>query len=115
MKCVKINERGCWAAGNIENELPALQQWVGGYIEIVPLAAELAVVCNEEGKLRGLPVTAMLTLRGGLTPVDTLCGRLLIVRTAEDGTLRGLLPGDAAEARLYVHPETEKAPSRRGA
>lgn len=39
----------------IENELSALQNAVGGYIEIVPAFGGAVVVCNEEGRLMGLP------------------------------------------------------------
>ena len=39
----------------IENTLPALQQVVGGYIETVTLATDCCIICNEEGRLEGLP------------------------------------------------------------
>ena len=35
----------------IDNELEALQDFVGGYIEHVQLAPGLGVICNEEGRL----------------------------------------------------------------
>lgn len=38
----------------VENTLEAQQALVGGYIEMVPLGKGLYLVCNEEGKLRGL-------------------------------------------------------------
>lgn len=37
------------------NELSALQHLVGGYIETVTIADRLVVICNEEGRLLGLP------------------------------------------------------------
>lgn len=39
---------------NIENTLQNLQRTVGGYIEVVHIATDLVVICNEEGKLMGL-------------------------------------------------------------
>lgn len=39
----------------IENSLSALQEAVGGYIETVTFAEDCCVVCNEEGRLQGLP------------------------------------------------------------
>lgn len=39
----------------IENELSVLQEAVEGYIQAVPLAADVCIICNEEGKLIGLP------------------------------------------------------------
>ena len=38
-----------------ENELEAFQQAVGGFIETVTVAADLVIICNEEGRLKGLP------------------------------------------------------------
>lgn len=37
------------------NELKAFQEAVGGYIETVTLATDLVIICNEEGRLLGLP------------------------------------------------------------
>lgn len=39
----------------VENTLEALQEKVGGYIETVTLASDACIVCNEEGRLRGMP------------------------------------------------------------
>jgi hypothetical protein len=39
----------------IDDSLEALQKVVGGYIEHVTLAPRLAAICNEHGKLDGLP------------------------------------------------------------
>ena len=39
----------------VENTLEGLQKAVGGYIEAVYLEDNVVLVCNEEGKLRGLP------------------------------------------------------------
>ena len=38
-----------------DNDLKAFQEAVGGYIETVTLTPEIVVICNEEGRLRGLP------------------------------------------------------------
>lgn len=40
---------------DIPNELNVLQGIVGGYIEAVPVAEDVVVICNEEGRLYGLP------------------------------------------------------------
>lgn len=39
----------------VENTLKALQDEVGGYIETVTIASDAVVICNEEGRLCGLP------------------------------------------------------------
>lgn len=39
----------------IANELEASQKIVGGYIEVVQVDADVLMVCDEEGKLKGKP------------------------------------------------------------
>jgi hypothetical protein len=39
----------------IDNSLEAMQKVVGGYIQSVPLFDGIFLICNEEGKLGGLP------------------------------------------------------------
>ena len=40
---------------DIDNTLEAMQEFVGGYIEAVTLPDGKVIICNEEGKLLGLP------------------------------------------------------------
>ena len=40
---------------DIHNTLEELQAAVGGYIETVTFASDAVVICNEEGRLQGLP------------------------------------------------------------
>lgn len=40
---------------DIDNTLAALQREVGGYIEVVTLPYGAALICNEEGRILGLP------------------------------------------------------------
>ena len=44
-----------WKIAEIENTLEALQQGVGGKLEAVTLASDACVLCNEEGRLLGMP------------------------------------------------------------
>lgn len=39
----------------IPNTLKALQEQVGGFIEVLTVATDMALICNEEGRLMGLP------------------------------------------------------------
>ncbi len=42
---------------NIDNKLTAFQQKVGGYIEVIsPFNDDACLICNEEGKIKGLPL-----------------------------------------------------------
>ena len=44
-----------WKVAEIENTLEALQQGVGGKLEAVTLASDACALCNEEGRLPGMP------------------------------------------------------------
>ena len=44
-----------WKIAEIENTLEALQRGVGGKLEAVTLASDAYVLCNEEGRLLGMP------------------------------------------------------------
>ena len=44
-----------WKIAEIENTLEALQQGVGGKLEAVTLASDACILCNEEGRLLGMP------------------------------------------------------------
>lgn len=62
----------------IKNDLDSLQKIVGGYIEVVTIGEDsagnkLAIICNEEGKLQGLPPNRLI--RG----FDMMVGNFLIV------------------------------------
>lgn len=38
-----------------DNTLEAFQREVGGFIETVTLATDMCLICNEEGRIKGLP------------------------------------------------------------
>ena len=44
----------------IDNTLEALQNMVGGYIETLTVFEDAALVFNEEGRLKGLPVNCRI-------------------------------------------------------
>lgn len=61
----------------IENSLSELQEAVGGYIETVTFAEDCCIICNEEGRLQGLPYN--LTFCG-----VSFVGTILFVGVAGD-------------------------------
>ena len=70
----------------IDDTLSAKQDLVGGYIEMTtpPMHPDDAVIiCNEEGKLCGLPYNRMLFLDNGI-PYDVIAGTFFIVRAPWD-------------------------------
>ena len=81
----------------LPNTLEAFQSAVGGYIETLGLDGGAVLVCNEEGKLRGLPANRRV---GG----DTIAGTFLIAGSA-DGEFCSLSEEDAASyAGQYAEP-----------
>lgn len=55
MKIVKKDPGKSPEIIEIENTFSAFQEAVGGYIETVTLFEDLCLICNEEGRLMGLP------------------------------------------------------------
>ncbi|KTE90727.1 hypothetical protein AT727_23970 [Desulfitobacterium hafniense] len=62
----------------VENTLEGLQKAVGGYIETVYLEDNVVLVCNEEGKLIGLPGNRSL---GN----DIIAGTFFVASSNDDG------------------------------
>lgn len=64
-----------WTVTEIQNELEPLQKAVGGHLEAVTLWADACVLCNEEGRIKGMPYNTTIC---GVSFV----GPILIVGTA---------------------------------
>jgi len=63
----------------IPNTLKALQEAVGGYIETVSLDNGLALICNEEGRVRDMPYNFTLRrIRGVVTVQNAIFGTVII-------------------------------------
>lgn len=61
---------------NISCTLKNLQRIVGGPIECVPLDGHAVIICNEEGKLRGLPRNFLM---GKVPFIDMIVGEVAVV------------------------------------
>lgn len=90
---------------SMANTLQAMQEMVGGYIEIVPLD-NACLVCNDEGKLNGMEGNRRI---GG----DIIAGPFFIAGDSGDG--QSLLSHDGAAGTLLtaVRPARD-LPARRG-
>ncbi len=65
-----------------ENTLKNLQGFVGGYVEaIYPFDDNVAIVCNEEGKLDGLPLNRTIYVTG--YGADIIAGNFLVIGTGD--------------------------------
>ena len=80
------------------SSLESLQEAVGGWIEAVyPYKDPVAIVCNEEGKLDGLPLNRALRDEDGYI-YDVIAGTFLVVGLTEDNF--GSLSNELAERYL---------------
>lgn len=71
-------------AAEIDTGLISLQQIVGGIIQVLyPFTDAVGVVCNDEGKLRCLPLNRPLYDEDGVM-YDILVGTFLVVGLTED-------------------------------
>ena len=89
----------------IGSGLESLQEAVGGWIEAVyPYKDPVAIVCNEEGKLDGLPLNRALRDEDGYI-YDVIAGTFLVVGLTEDNF--GSLSNELAECYLerFHQPE----------
>lgn len=65
---------------DIPDTLEAMQKVVGGYIQAVyPFEEPIALICNEEGKLNGLPLNRALWDEDG-NLYDIISGHVLPLR-----------------------------------
>lgn len=68
----------------ISGSLEEMQQLVGDYIQaIYPFKDEVALVCNDEGKLQGLPLNRALRDDKG-EPYDIISGTFFICAASAD-------------------------------
>lgn len=99
-KCPKVIE--------IEDTLEAIQNIVGGDIEVYePFDDEIAIVCNEEGKVKGLPLNrAIYSDRGEL--VDIIAGTFFVCYAPVDSEGFLNLPKELAEKyeEYFKEPES---------
>lgn len=79
-----------------DNTLEAFQQAVGGYIEAVTLTPEVVIICNEDGKLLGLPHNVTIS-REDFVGTVVVCGvkgeEFSSLRAAAIPLVRALLGG----------------------
>ena len=95
----------------IDNDLKALQQAVGGSIGAsYPFADDpVAIVYNDEGKLMGLPLNRALWDEDGLM-YDVIAGTFLVVGLGEEDFV-SLSPGVGAEVRRRISSTRSLSPS----
>ncbi len=92
----------------IPDTLDAMQELVGGYIEeYMPFDDEVAIIVNEEGKLKGLPPNRAIFAEDSKQIADVLVGDFFIVKSPVDSDKYQSLPKDLAKkyAEKFKYPE----------
>ena len=84
MKVIKVKPAIEPEVKEIECELETLQAEVEGYIQcIYPFDEPVGIICNDEGKLIGLPLNRSLRDEDGEI-IDIIAGNFLVVGLSED-------------------------------
>lgn len=70
-----------------EFSLEDYQKIVGGWIEYVHVYEDIAIFCNEEGKIKGLPVNNLATqyIKNKRPFDDVICGDVVFSKTDDEG------------------------------
>ena len=95
----------CYLA-NVDNSLEAEQAYVNynephGLIAVVSITDEIDVICNDEGKLKNLPINRFLISDDGVV-LDMLVGNIMCVRHNSEGEFTSIKEDDIPiiESRL---------------
>ena len=97
------------APGRLElsHSLEEMQKAVGGFIQILyPFGEPVALVCNEEGKLLGLPANRALRDESGAV-YDIVCGTFFLCGALPDSDTLGSLTEEQISRyeRRFARPE----------
>lgn len=93
--------------GSIENILSAKQRYVsfdedGGIIQVVHLSNDIDVICHDEGKILGFPVSRAWLNEDGEV-IDVFAGNILAVRHDGD-EFASILEADIPYIEKYLRP-----------
>ncbi len=108
MKVLVIEPGKCPVGKEIDGSLADMQQLVGGNIQVVyPFPEEVALVCNEEGKLQGLPLNRALRDNDGEV-YDIISGTFFLCAAPADSENFGSLTEEQVKkySTLFHSPET---------
>ena len=113
MKVLMVEPGKAAYEAEIGGSLDDMQKIVGGYIEVVyPYEELVAIVCNEEGKIEGLPLNRALRDENGQI-YDIIAGTFFICGLSEDN-FASLAPEHMEKfKRQFRAPEIFSTPQRK--
>lgn len=97
---MKVGETG--SIKEIDNSLESFQSEVGGYIEILNIDKEciLDLVCNEEGKINGLPMNRAWLFEGEI--VEVIAGNCFVTRHNDNGDSTSIEESDVPKIEAIL-------------
>ena len=106
MKILKIAPGSAPQVLEIEHALNAMQELVGGTIEaIYPFDDTVALVCNDEGKLLGLPLNRAVRDPATGQILDIIAGTFFICGLSEDDFASLSDEQIQRYTQMFRHPE----------
>lgn len=88
MKTIVIKSDDSWKIiEQKEFSLEDYQKIVGGWIEYVHVYEDISMFCDEEGKIKGLPINNLATqyIRTKRPFDDVICGDIVFSKTDDEG------------------------------
>ena len=92
----------------IDDTLEAMQEVVGGDIEeYMPFEDEVAIICNEEGKITGMAPNRAVYEENSREMLDIICGKFFVAYAPFEAERFQSLPPDLAEKyrEKFKYPE----------
>ena len=93
---------------SIDNSLEAMQQLVGGYIEeYMPFDDEVALICNEEGKINRMPLNRAVYDEKSKAMIEIIAGDFFLAYAPVNSENFKSLPKELAEkySEKFKYPE----------
>lgn len=102
MKVVVIRREESPVVEEIGEELKDLQEVVGGYIQaVMPWEDDVALICNEEGKLNGWPSNRFIKDENGRV-LDVVCGTFFLAYAPPESEKFLSMPEDLIKKYMKI-------------
>lgn len=109
IKVILVQEGKLAKPVSVENKLEAMQELVGGQIEeYMPFEDDIAIICNEEGKMCGLPLNRAIYAEDTNEMIEIIAGDFFIAYAPIDSEKFESLPKELEEKYLKKFKKPEK-------
>lgn len=109
IKVILVQEGKLAKSVSIDNKLEAMQKLVGGQIEeYMPFEDDVAIICNEEGKMCGLPLNRAIYAEATNEMIEIMAGDFFVAYAPIDSEKFESLPKELEEKYLKKFKKPEK-------